>query len=279
MTAKLALGTVQFGLDYGVAGSGRPSDATVSAILQTARGAGIDLLDTAELYGQAETVLGQQGVADFAIVGKLGEITGDGTDIDARLRASLTRIGVDHFHGVLLHRPDVLDSPQGDAIWTALDAGLTGRIGVSTYTPEDTLALVRRWPIDIVQLPLPPIDGRWQTGVLAELKDRGVEIHVRSILLQGLLAMAPQARPAYFTAYRDVLNAWDGWLADTGLTAARACIALARAVPEIDRIVVGVDTPAQLAELAEPGPDVPPLPDAARSDDPALLNPALWRLT
>lgn len=283
MTAKLALGTVQFGLDYGVAGSGRPDDATVSAILRTARAAGIDLLDTAELYGQAETVLGQQGVADFAIVGKLGEVEGDGADIADRLRASLARIRVGGFYGLLLHRPGVLDGPQGDAIWTALDtaraAGLTGRIGVSTYTPEETLELVRRWPIDIVQLPLPPIDGRWQTGVLAELKDRGVEIHVRSILLQGLLAMAPDARPAYFAAHSGVLSAWDRWLAETGLTAPRACIALARAVPELDRIVVGVDTPAQLAELADPAPDVPPLPAAARSEDPALLNPALWRLS
>lgn len=283
MTAQLALGTVQFGLDYGVAGAGRPDAATIDAILATARRLGVDLLDTAEMYGDAETVLGRHGVSDFAVVGKLGEITGDGADIDARLRGSLSRIGVARFHGVLLHRPAVLDGPDGARIWAALeaavDAGLTGRIGVSTYDPDETRALLRRWPIDIVQLPLAPIDARWTDAILDDLKARGVELHVRSILLQGLLAMDPQARPAFFADFADVLAAWDAWRADTGLSAAQACMALTRARPQVDRIVLGVDRAAHLADLAAPGGPVPPLPDAARSRDPRLLNPALWRLS
>ncbi len=71
----LALGTVQFGMAYGVANAaGQPSAASVQTILDTARLAGIDMLDTAEMYGEAETVLGQSKTDGFQIVTKLGEI-------------------------------------------------------------------------------------------------------------------------------------------------------------------------------------------------------------
>lgn len=281
MTVPLALGTVQFGMAYGVANAtGQPDLETVRRVLDAARAGGIDLLDTAELYGTAETVLGQAGIAGFGIVSKLGPIDGAAEDLAetlaARLAAILGRLGTDRLHGLLLHRPEVLLGPDGDRVWAALEALTgTGLLGVSTYTPEETEALIERYPLGLVQLPLAPIDRRWD-GTLARLRARHVEVHTRSALLQGLLAMPAAARPPHFARWQGLLDGWDAWVRDRGLAPAAAALGLVRARHDIDRVVVGVETAAQLDELLAAPPLGDDLPEALTTDDPALLNPALW---
>lgn len=281
MTVPLALGTVQFGMAYGVANAtGQPDLETVRRVLDAARAGGIDLLDTAELYGTAETVLGEAGIAGFGIVSKLGPIDGAAEDLAetlaARLAAILGRLGTDRLHGLLLHRPEVLLGPDGDQVWAALEALTgTGLLGVSTYTPEETEALIERYPLGLVQLPLAPIDRRWD-GTLARLRARHVEVHTRSALLQGLLAMPAAARPPHFARWQGLLNGWDAWVRDRGLAPAAAALGLVRARHDIDRVVVGVETAAQLDELLAAPPLGDDLPEALTTDDPALLNPALW---
>ena len=281
MTVPLALGTVQFGMAYGVANaSGQPDLATVRRVLDAARTGGIDLLDTAELYGTSETVLGEAGIAGFGVVSKLGPIDGAAEDLTetlaARFAAILGRLGTDRLHGLLLHRPEVLLGPDGDRVWAAMEALTgTGLLGVSTYTPEETEALIERYPLGLVQLPLAPIDRRWD-GTLARLRARHVEVHTRSALLQGLLAMPAAARPPHFARWQGLLDGWDAWVRDRGLSPAAAALGLVRARHDIDRVVVGVETAAQLDELLAAPPLGDDLPDALTTDDPALLNPALW---
>ena len=281
MTVPLALGTVQFGMAYGVANaSGQPDLATVRRVLDTARAGGIDLLDTAELYGTSETVLGEAGIAGFGVVSKLGPIDGAAEDLTetlaARFAAILGRLGTDRLQGLLLHRPEVLLGPDGDRVWAAMEALTgTGLLGVSTYTPEETEALIERYPLGLVQLPLAPIDRRWD-GTLARLRARHVEVHTRSALLQGLLAMPAAARPPHFARWQGLLDGWDAWVRDRGLSPAAAALGLVRARHDIDRVVVGVETAAQLDELLAAPPLGDDLPDALTTDDPALLNPALW---
>ncbi len=281
MTVPLALGTVQFGMAYGVANaSGQPDLATVRRVLDAARAGGIDLLDTAELYGTAETVLGEAGIAGFGVVSKLGPIDGAAEDLTetlaARFAAILGRLGTDRLHGLLLHRPEVLLGPDGDRVWAAMEALTgTGLLGVSTYTPEETEALIERYPLGLVQLPLAPIDRRWD-GTLARLRARHVEVHTRSALLQGLLAMPAAARPPHFARWQGLLDGWDAWVRDRGLSPAAAALGLVRARHDIDRVVVGVETASQLDELLAAPPLGDDLPDALTTDDPALLNPALW---
>lgn len=272
----LALGTVQFGMAYGVANAaGQPPRDLVAAILARAAAGGIDLLDTAEGYGEAETVLGQSDTRGFGIVTKLAEIAPD-EDPAPRFAACLARLNRDRVHGLLLHRPGALLDAGGDRLWAGLQA-LTGagRLGVSTYTPEETEALLDRFPLALVQLPLAPIDARW-APTLDRLARAGVEVHSRSALLQGLLAMEAAARPAYFDPWRGLLSGWDAWCADLRLDRASAALALVRATPHLARVVVGVDTPGQLDSLLAAPAEVPDLPDALRTQDVGLLNPALW---
>lgn len=289
---KFALGTVQFGLDYGVANTGgRVGPVAVGRILSAARALGIDMLDTAEAYGEAEEVLGEIGVAQFEVVGKLGRINCPpeklARHVEERVTASLRRLGLPRLYGLLLHTPQqLLDEPElADPLARALESlretGLAGKIGVSTYSPDQTLRLCELFPFDLVQLPLPPIDARWHRhGALGALKARGIEIHVRSVFLQGLLLMAPEDVPGWCAPWAGLMRDWQGWVRSQGLSLVEGALASTAANPHVDRIVVGVLDEAQLREIAHAAQAViGEMPERLMTTEEALLDPSRWNRT
>jgi aryl-alcohol dehydrogenase-like predicted oxidoreductase len=286
---RLALGTAQFGMRYGVANRvGQVQLSEVRRILERARAAGMDTLDTAAAYGASETLLGSVGVADWIIVTKLPAVPSACQDAHAWMRSaaegSLRHLGLERLGALLLHAPMQLLGPNGAAIYAALErlraAGLTQRIGVSVYAPEELEALAPRFDFDVVQAPLNILDRRLAaSGWLDRLHAAGVEVHVRSLFLQGLLLMPAGERPDEFSRWQPLWDLWHGWLAVSGLTAIQACVAFAAAQPHVDRAVVGVDSLRQLEEIlaALSRDGIEPPPELA-SDEPDLVDPSRWRL-
>lgn len=288
--SRLALGTAQFGLDYGVANAGgRMALDEAQRILGTARRCGVDTLDTAIAYGDAEARLGQLGTDGFRLVTKLPAVPQGEADVEAWVRAQLARsqarLQRPRVDGLLLHRPQQLLQQGGDALARALLAvqadGLATRIGVSVYDPAELGPLCEAMPITLVQAPLNLLDRRLQdSGWAMRLTGQGTEVHVRSAFLQGLLLMPPGRRPPWCGRWTALWAAWDAWLADTGLTPLQACLRYAAAVPGVDRVVVGVDGAAQLeaivAALGPPPLALPALPTWPEPPAPELINPALW---
>ena len=286
---RLALGTVQFGLPYGIANvSGRVSVEEGRRILDSARQAGIDTLDTAIAYGDSEAVLGRIGIPDWRVVSKLPvmpEGVGDvGAWVASELNASLKRLNVDQLDGLLLHRPSQLFEPQGQALLSALqevkEAGLVRKIGVSVYGPEEIDALFKLAHFDIVQAPMNILDRRLvDSGCLHRLKAAGVEVHTRSAFLQGLLLMSTEQRPAKFDRWHGIWHEWSRWLAETEMTALEACLRYAFSNAAVDRVLVGVDGENQLNQILEAigaAPTLPSLPGFGEVVDKELINPALW---
>lgn len=286
MSSRLALGTVQFGLAYGIANqAGQVMRADAAAILAAALAGGLDTLDTAIAYGDSEACLGAAGVAGWRVVSKLPTLPDDCPDVAtwvaAQLAVSLGRLGVDRLYGLLLHNPRQLIGAQGSALAAALRAartdGLVDRIGVSIYAPDDLAAIYSVLPPDLVQAPLNLVDRRLvESGWLQRLADDGVEVHTRSSFLQGLLLM-PQL-PARFAPWRALWARWQDWLAGHPGQAAAACLAYPLGWPQVARVVIGVDSPAQFAELLAASQALPvasELPDLACADE-RLINPSLW---
>ena len=284
---KLALGTVQFGLDYGIANqAGRVPLEQARQMIVVARHLGFDTLDTAIAYGDSEGRLGQIGISGWKVISKLPGLPAEETDVaawvEAQVRGSLDRLGVSRLQGLLLHRPLDLRSAAGPALYRALvslrERGVVGKIGISVYGPEELDDLCGDFDFDLIQAPLNILDRRLaDSGWLARLAGKGTEVHVRSAFLQGLLLMASSARPAPFGRWQSLWHAWDGWLADTGLTPLAACLRYATSMAEVSRVVVGADNPAQLAEIAAScdGP-LPALPPSLQCADPDLLVPSNW---
>lgn len=285
--SKIALGTVQMGLPYGIANqSGQIQQSEAARLLVTARQAGVDTLDTAIAYGESEATLGALDLDGFKIVSKLPQMPDDVSDVEkwveSQFQDSLKRLNVTRLYGLLLHRPEQLLERNGGRLYAALttlrEQGRVSKIGISVYGPEELEVFEGRMPFDLIQAPFNPVDRRLvESGWLARLNDRHVEVHVRSAFMQGLLLMDPQQRPQKFSRWSAIWNEWHQWLLSTGQTALNACLGFSLSFPEISRVVIGVDNVRQLEEVlfAAGARHVQP-PSTLVSQDVELLNPSLW---
>jgi aryl-alcohol dehydrogenase-like predicted oxidoreductase len=286
---RLALGTVQFGLPYGIANqAGQVTRAEAKAMLQFALVSGIDTLDTAIAYGDSEVCLGEVGTQGFNVVTKLPALPDSCSDISSwvqqQVSASLSRLGSTTVYGLLLHRSEQLLGPNGASLYQALqklkDNGQVQKVGVSIYSPSELAALSPKYRFDLVQAPFNLVDQRlYSTGWLHRLKDDDVEIHTRSAFLQGLLLMAQGDMPAKFSPWSELWQTWHRWLADHDISSVQACLAFSLSFPEVDRVVVGADSVSQLAQIVSTAnmlleADLPDL----QCDDENLINPANWNL-
>lgn len=285
--SRLALGTVQFGMPYGIANeTGQVTRHAAKAMLQMASGAGIDILDTAITYGESETCLGQVGVQNFKLVTKLPAVPDTCTDVSAwvqeQFNASLARLGVKDLYCLVLHRPQQLLEVGGDEIYESLQllktTGMVQKVGVSIYAPTELEALTSQYRLDLIQAPFNLVDRRLHTdGWLKRLKYEGIEIHTRSTFLQGLLLMPYESIPKKFSQWLELWKKWRSWLLRHNITAIEASLAYPLSFPEIDRVVVGADSLCQLKGIisAADMDVVENLPDLqCKAED--LINPARW---
>lgn len=286
---KLALGTAQFGLAYGITNAeGQIAADAAGMILARARVAGMDTIDTAIAYGQSEQRLGEAGVGAWHIISKLPAIPDGCMDIQdwvaASVAASLTRLKVPRLRGLLLHRPGQLLESDGPQLYRALlqlkDAGKIEKIGISIYEPSELDDLWPHYVFDLVQAPFNAFDRRLVTsGWLRRLHAEGVEIHVRSAFLQGLLLSPTGRLPVGFERWEPLWTSWWKWVDDAGLSPLQASLGHVLSFPEISRVVVGVDSLQQLNEILDcAGAKGLTAPDALASSDSDLLNPARWPL-
>jgi aryl-alcohol dehydrogenase-like predicted oxidoreductase len=287
LNERLALGTAQFGSAYGVTNSaGQPTPEVAAAIVARARAAGMNTIDTAIAYGDSESRLGQTGVAGWRVVTKLPSLPAEVLNIGAWVRAavdgSLMRLRVSSVSGLLLHRSADLIGERGASLVRALrkerDDGRVEKIGVSIYDPSELDAI---WPVlapDMVQAPFSVLDRRLEaSGWLTRLDSSGVEIHARSIFLQGLLLLPLGDRPAKFERWALLWTQWAEWLAASGKSALEATVGHALSYPGISRVVVGVDSLEQLNGILSAAAG--PVSQAALSlatEDLDLINPSRW---
>lgn len=284
---KLALGTVQFGLSYGIANqSGKVGCEEAGLILALARKSGLDMLDTAIAYGDSESCLGELGTEGFRVVTKLpglpDGVINIGAWVEEQVQASLQRLKVDSIYGLLLHRTQDLQGANGRLMAQALERvrakRIVEKIGVSIYSPAELDALWMDFQPDLVQAPFNVLDRRLQTsGWLQKLQAAGTEIHTRSAFLQGLLLMEQSARPTKFNRWAKLWECWHTWLRESGITPVQGALGFVLAHSEINRVVVGVDNTRQLKEIvnAATTPFVVP-PDSLAVEDEALVNPSRW---
>ena len=284
---RIALGTAQFGLSCGISNlKGQVELRETEKILDCATSHGIDTLDTAIAYGNSEHRLGEVGVAKWKVISKLPSIPAECADVagwfDESIAGSLRRLRLRKLHGLLLHRPNNLLGTHGaelfDALQRARDSGLVEKIGISIYEPEELASLVPRFHFDIVQAPLNILDRRLvDSGWLSRLAADGTEVHARSVFLQGLLLMSTMDRLRKFDRWSELWTQWERWLSTNNLTALRACLGYPLSFPEITAVVVGVESTAQLNDIALATQTiVSDFPKELQSNDLHLINPIHW---
>jgi len=255
---QLCLGTVQFGLPYGITNqAGQVPEEEVGRILSLAAASGIDLLDTAQAYGKAETVLGQCWPRDAPrrLISKLPAGAPRHT-WEESLITSLQRLQAPQLNGFLLHRASDLLSPDGQVLLDWLEGlrerGLVERIGISIYEASELedLPLER---LQLVQLPLSIYDQRLiRDGTVGRLQDLGIAVHVRSVLLQGLLLQSPHRWPDHLSpAFREHHARWFEHLQEKGLSQMAGALSFVRSCEGVEAVLVGVVSGQELSQVLE----------------------------
>jgi len=200
-----------------------------------------------------------------------------------QVEASLKRLGQEKLYGLLLHRAEDLLGLHGAQLIEGLadlkNDGVVKKVGVSIYCPDMLNEILQRAPIDLVQAPLNVIDRRMETtGWLDRLKDNGIEIHARSIFLQGLLLMERRRIPHIFSRWSNLWDRWHERLKYLGSSPLAACLAYPLSLKQVDQVIVGVDSVKQLQDILTAVSEVDYTLDTSfmKSSDTRLINPSNW---
>ena len=294
---KLAIGTVQFGMNYGVSNKiGETHENEVGEILQYAYEQGVNMLDTAPSYGRSEGVIGEFicnhiNSMCWNVVTKTPSFEGDIicnqqiNELHNSFELSKKRLGQKMVYGLLLHNCNNLFLPGGDKLLQAMEElkqdGFIKKIGVSLYSGEQIDRVLDNYHIDLVQLPVNILDQRLlNSGHLKRLKNSNVEIHARSIFLQGLLLMPPKDISLWFDPIRPTLVDFHKEAKKLNMNTLQLALNFVQSISEIDKVVIGVNTQSQLHEIIKATStyiDINKLSDFSISN-PVFLNPSNWRI-
>jgi uncharacterized protein len=260
MVHKLALGTVQFGIPYGINNKvGQVSESEAFRILDMALQQGITTLDTASAYGTAVQVIGKyhrQSNNRFKVISKFHfkpDLTHN------YFEQELTTLGIDTYEAMLFH--SFQDFKNEVAVNTLLEQkskGHLNKIGVSIYTNEQFADAMTHAAIDIIQLPFNLLDNRKYRGsLMQEAKKLGKELHVRSAFLQGLFYKDPQSLPLKLSplahsivGIQDVAKQCNKSIGSLALNYVLHNVL-------VDAVLIGVDSEEQLLEnIKNVGPEL-----------------------
>jgi aryl-alcohol dehydrogenase-like predicted oxidoreductase len=284
--ARLGLGTAQFGLDNpNCSQRGRSPEKEAADSMAIAGRAGVAVLDAAVSFAGAEAALGRNMPRPnpFRVIAKAARPDKGADYVEAEARASLTRLGLQAGDTIMVQTAGDLFGPQGMAMWDRLkkmkDEGLFRRIGVSAFASDDPVGLARRFKPDVVQAPVSLLDQRLiVSGALAELKGLGVEVHLRSIFLHGLLFLPPDRVPAALKGASARLSRVRRIIAEGRSDPLQAALGFALSRQEAATVVVGVASSAELqavlAAAASPPPDLDW--DDMALDDETALDSRAW---
>lgn len=261
--SKLCIGTVQFGMKYGVnnAIGRKPSRQESFEMLDYALTHGIDTIDTARAYGDAELLLGEyfrnrQSLNHIKIISKLrpNVIEKGEKDIAGVMRReieeSLDRMSITSLDGYLLHTPEyIYNAKIQDALCSLKEQNYVKNIGVSIYNIEDGYAAIKTGIVNYMQLPYSILDQRGiKTGMIQEAKKLGITIFTRSAFLQGLFMMPQTEIPDYLQQVCPYLNIFDRILGEYGVDKVSALLRFVTYEKDIDYLVFGVEKKEQLEE-------------------------------
>src|SRR5579863_4281979 len=280
---KLGLGASQFPM--GAALRGRPPEAEVRDMLIAAARADLGFLDAGGAAPSCEGMLGEHLPRPVPMGVLIRSVRGDrGPDaVESEVRASLVRLKLTKARAVVVQSASDLFAPAGPALWDRLkmlrDEGLFDQVGVCAYASDDPVGVARRFKPDLLQAPASLLDQRLLLdGSLEAVRAMGIEVHLRSIFLNGLLFLPPDRVPAQLKGAAGRLSRARRMIAEGRSDPLQAALGFALSRPEADAVIVGAATAAELsaviAAASSPPPDLDW--DEMAIDDPVALDPRRW---
>ncbi|KKU74162.1 MAG: NADP-dependent oxidoreductase domain protein [Parcubacteria group bacterium GW2011_GWA2_47_26] len=292
----LVLGTVQLGMPYGVANvSGKPDQKVATEIVRAAWDGGIREFDTAQEYGESERVLGvafqELGIAnEVKVVSKLRKDINldDAEAVINAVRESVERLGIPKLYGLLVHKEEIVDgwsahNPSQPPLILRGGVPLVEHVGVSVYSPERALQAIETDGVSTIQIPANILDRRFeQAGVFKHARERGVEVYVRSVFLQGLLLMDSKNLPAHMKFARPVVERVEQLAQEFNITNQVLALQYVKTAFPDAHVIIGAETPQQVRDNVSVWNALPPagiverVREAFQSIDEKVLDPRQW---
>ena len=246
---KIALGTVQWGLDYGISNTnGIPSEEELNSIFIIANKAGIDMFDTAVQYGNAEKRVGEKLTIESNIVTKIGSFSKCNC-LNHQLENSFKNLQRENIYGCLFHNSNELNKDLWEEIFAYKKSGRISKIGYSLYEPSELLALLEVGLVpDLVQVPYSLLDRKFEP-YFEMLKGKGVEIHVRSVFLQGLYFNSIKELDPLYYDLREPLKKIQFLAKRKNLSVLELALSYVTQNKFVDYAVLGVETAKQLEQI------------------------------
>ena len=278
---KIVLGTAQFGLDYGINNhNGKIVDSQVESILNLALDNEILNLDTAAAYGSSESIIGSfrkknKAFKSFQITTKFKYKKG--ITIRHHIKDSIEKLNIKKLHSVLFH-----------SYQDYINFGLKSKpnniknIGVSLYTNDEIKEVINDPIIQSIQVPFNLLDNESLRGdLLRKAKNKGIEVQVRSVFLQGLFFMKPESLPLNLKKLNSELKQLQNLAFDNSISMSEIALGYVLSKSYIDKIVIGVDSVVQLksninASKTQLDVSIIRKIDSIITKDKNLLNPINW---
>ena len=257
---KLAIGTAQLGMKYGVSGNGNFSQVKTKKLLDYAVSKQLYTIDTSPGYGKAHSRIGKCNLKELKIITKLPKINFNHTSLKSQIRKRIINymeaLRCTKIYCLLLHNPSDLFSKNGDEIYQSLkllkEEGLIEKFGVSTYDILELNSIIDNFKIDIVQHPVNIIDRRViQSDLIKKVKKNSIEFHSRSIFLQGLLLSDINKLKNNFIPFKQDIQKVQEFALQSNQSIQEICFNFILNIKDITKVIIGIDDLVQLKELVE----------------------------
>ncbi len=265
LLSKLGLASGQFGLDQPPGGRGRPREVEARDILSIAARSGLGVLEVSGHSVSAETLLAPALPRPLPFRLTITTVRPDRGPqlVETEVRAQMARLGVDRVDAILAPSATDLLSPLGAQLWERLralrDAGLCKKIGVSVYASDDPIGIAKRFKPDIVQAPASLLDQRMLLdGTLSTLAEMDIEVHLRSIFLNGVLFLPPDRAPSHLKAAAGRISRARRLIAEGRSDPLQAALGFALSRPEASAVLVGVSSAAEMSAVVAAAMSPPP---------------------
>lgn len=291
---NIILGSAQIGLDYGVTNeNGQPRNEIIYALLDTAYQNGIRKLDSAEYYGNANEKIGlyhRNSENKFDVINKIFRYPVKEQNLSEykdRLIKGLQGLSIPNYDTLMVHDPSLLLSSQYyiDFLNSLKSEGIAKNLGVSVQSPTVIFDILDRVSLEVIQIPVNLFDQRaLVSDVLSKLNALNIEVHARSIFLQGILLADITALPPYFSQYKSAFKQYETFRKKHDMNKLECALSFVASRHKIDNLVIGCQNAEELSEFFSfysnlDGALLNKISyDALLQEEEGLINPVLWKI-
>ena len=281
---KIALGTANLDSKYGLFPSNFTVKTKVKNLLIFCKQNKIDTIDTSPDYKNAEILLGKAGCKGFKLITKIPNLNKvkilNDNFIKETISQSLENLKLKKIYALLFRDPKNLVNNKFN-LWQHAqefkNIGIIKKIGVTIYDVRELDNCFDILKPDIIQVPYNFFDRRLETSqYLRRLNSKKIEIHCRSVFLQGLLLKEKHELPLKFLRYKNLWKKYYSWLQQNNLNSLEACINFVLRKKEISRMVLGVESIFQLKKILLISSKNIKYPDFSENIDEELIDPRKW---